>query len=63
MLLAMVQHRLGQTDAARKTFDVAIATYDWDPAKAINRESWMYHLLRREAETVLAEDNSDSVNL
>jgi eukaryotic-like serine/threonine-protein kinase len=54
LLLAMVQHQLGQTDAARKTFEMAIAAFDGDPAKAINRESWMNHLLRREAETLLA---------
>src|SRR5262249_9151550 len=54
LLLAMVQHRLGQTDAARKTFTAGIAAYNWDAAKATDREAWMYHLLRREAETVLA---------
>jgi serine/threonine-protein kinase len=54
LLLAMVQHRLGQTDDARRTFDAAIASYDWDAAKARNREAWMYHALRREAEIVLA---------
>jgi len=54
LLLAMVQHRHGQTDAARKTFDAAVASYNWDPAKVTNREAWMYHLLRREAESVLA---------
>jgi eukaryotic-like serine/threonine-protein kinase len=54
LLLAMVQHRLGQTDAARKTFNAAVAGYNWDPAKVTNRESWMIHLLRREAEAVLA---------
>ena len=54
LLLAMVQHRLGQTNAARQTFGAAIATFDWDVAKATNREAWMYHLLRREAEAVLA---------
>ncbi len=54
LLLAMVQHRLGQTAAARQTFGAAIAAFDWDAAKATNREAWMYHLLRREAEAVLA---------
>jgi eukaryotic-like serine/threonine-protein kinase len=54
LLLAMVQHRLGKADAARKTFEMAIAAFDWDPAKATNREVWVYHLLRREAETLLA---------
>jgi eukaryotic-like serine/threonine-protein kinase len=54
LLLAMVQHRLGQADAARKTFDASVRAFDWDAAKVINRESRMIHLLRREAESVLA---------
>jgi hypothetical protein len=53
VLLAMVQHRLGQTDAARQTFNAAVAGYNWDPARATNREAWMSHILRREAEAVL----------
>ena len=53
-LLAMVQHGLGQTGAAGDSLSAAAASYDWDPTKATDREAWMYHLLRREAETVLA---------
>jgi serine/threonine-protein kinase len=53
LLLAMVQHGLGKTDAARDSFRAAIARFDWDAKSATNREAWMYHLLRREAETVL----------
>ena len=63
LLLAVVQHRLGQTDAARNTFDLAIAGYDWNPAKATDRESWIYHLLRREAEaTILSEPKPAAAN-
>jgi len=59
----MVQHRLGQTDTTRKTFDVAIVGYNWDPANVVNRESWMYHLLRREAEaTIMSERESAAAN-
>jgi serine/threonine-protein kinase len=54
LLLAMVQHRLNQPETALKTFNAAIASYNWDPANVSNRETWMYHLLRREAEVVLA---------
>jgi serine/threonine-protein kinase len=54
LVLAMAQHRLGQTAAAHKTYDAAIASYDWEAAKATNREAWICHLLRREAEAVLA---------
>jgi serine/threonine-protein kinase len=54
LLLAMVQHRLGKADAARDSFRAATASYVWDEKDATNREAWMFHLLRREAETVLA---------
>ena len=54
LLLAMVQHDLGQAGAAADSLSAAAASYDWDPKKARDRETWMYHLLRREAETVLA---------
>ena len=54
LLLAMVQHRLGKADAARASFRAAVAAYVWDVKRATDREAWMYHLLRREAETVLA---------
>ena len=54
LLLAMVQHGLGQAGAAGESLSAAVASYDWDPKKATGREAWMYHLLRREAETVLA---------
>ncbi len=54
LLLAMVQHRLGKVDAARGNFRAAAASYVWDAKRATDREAWMFHLLRREAETVLA---------
>ncbi len=52
LLLAMVQLRLGKVDAARPTYNAALANYNWD-AQATDREAWMYHILRKEAETVL----------
>jgi len=54
LLLAMVQHRLGKGEAARDSFRAAAASYVWEVKSATNREAWMYHLLRREAESVLA---------
>jgi serine/threonine-protein kinase len=53
LLLAMIQHRLGKVGAARAGFRAAAEAYDWDIKKATDREAWMSHLLRREAETVL----------
>ena len=52
LLLAMVQHRSGIADAARDGFRAAAASYLWDAKRATDREAWMYHLLRREAETL-----------
>jgi tetratricopeptide (TPR) repeat protein len=54
LLLAMVQYRLGQADTARETLKVTIAAFNWDTQIATNREAWIYHLLRREAEALLA---------
>ena len=54
LLLAMVQHRLGKADAARASYCAAVAAYVWDVKRATDREAWMFHLLRREAETELA---------
>jgi serine/threonine-protein kinase len=54
LLLAMVQHGLGQAGAAGDSLSAATASYVWDPKKATDREAWIYHLLRREAEAVLA---------
>jgi tetratricopeptide (TPR) repeat protein/tRNA A-37 threonylcarbamoyl transferase component Bud32 len=54
LLLAMVQYRMGQADTARETLKAAIVAFDWDTQKATNREAWIFHLLRREAETLLA---------
>ena len=53
LLLAMAQHRLGKADAARDSFRAAVDSYNWDVTRATDREAWMVHLLRREAETVL----------
>jgi serine/threonine-protein kinase len=53
LLLAMIEHGLGQPQTARKDLETAVAAFDWDPAKANNREAWVYHILRREAEKMI----------
>lgn len=53
LLLAMVQHRLGQTNEARETLTAAIAAFNWETKNATSREAWIYHVLRREAEALL----------
>jgi serine/threonine protein kinase/tetratricopeptide (TPR) repeat protein len=60
LLFAMIQHRQGQPEIARTALEAAVARFDWDPAKANNREAWMYHILRRETEKTMLPDKSTS---
>jgi eukaryotic-like serine/threonine-protein kinase len=53
LVLAMDQFQLGKHDDARKTLQIALKAFDWQPAKADSREAWMYHILRREAEGLI----------
>ena len=53
LVLAMDQFHLGQKVEARKTLEIALKAFDWQPAKAVSREAWMYHILRREAERLI----------
>jgi eukaryotic-like serine/threonine-protein kinase len=53
LVLAMDQFHLGQKDEAQKTLEIALKAFDWQPAKAVSREAWMYHILRREAERLI----------
>jgi serine/threonine-protein kinase len=53
LVLAMAQHEQGQKSEARKTLALAIATYDWSPAPADSRDTWIRHILRREAEELI----------
>lgn len=54
LVLAMSQHRLGQTEQARKTLAAAVESFDWKAAAAESRETWIYRVLRSEAERTLA---------
>jgi len=53
LVLAMAQHRQGRTQEARKTLAAAVLSFDWHADNANNREAWIYHVLRREAETLI----------
>jgi serine/threonine-protein kinase len=57
-VLAMAQHRKGQTEEARKTISAAIVAYDWSLARALSRDDWIWHVLRREAETIVFPDTT-----
>jgi serine/threonine-protein kinase len=52
LIKAMAQHRTGQKEAARKTLAAAVGAFDWSPPEADNRDAWICHVLRREAEAL-----------
>ena len=58
LVLAMAQFQLGQGDEAQKSLEKAVKSFDWEPSKADAREAWMYHILRREAETLIKSSSS-----
>ncbi|HLQ36278.1 MAG TPA: tetratricopeptide repeat protein, partial [Planctomycetota bacterium] len=59
LLLAMALQRAGNVAAARRLLGMAAVGFDWRPARAIDREAWLCHLLRREAETAIAPELPD----
>ncbi|WP_202802895.1 tetratricopeptide repeat protein, partial [Singulisphaera acidiphila] len=57
LLTAMAQHRLGHKDKAAKSLASAIESYNWR-SPTIDREAWIYHILRREAEGLVEPDKA-----
>jgi tetratricopeptide (TPR) repeat protein len=55
LVLAMAQCRQGQFDRAKATLKQAVPMFDWTAVKANNREAWMYHILRRQAEATILD--------
>src|SRR5262249_24532292 len=53
LVIAMAQHRNGQAEDARKTLAAEISHFDWSMNKATSRDDWIWHVLRREAETLI----------
>jgi len=53
LLAAMCRARMGDDSVARRSLADASIEFDWTVAKADNREAWMYHVLRREAERLV----------
>jgi serine/threonine-protein kinase len=50
LIQAMAQHQQGQKKEALKTLARAVVAFDWSAARADNRDTWICHILRREAE-------------
>ena len=53
IVLAMARYRSGEREEARRTLASAVIDYDWRAASADDREAWIFHVLRREAEAML----------
>jgi serine/threonine-protein kinase len=53
LIVAMAQHGLGRKREARHTLAAAVLAFDWSAAHADNRDCWICHVLRREAEALV----------
>jgi tetratricopeptide (TPR) repeat protein len=55
LVLAMALHRSGRRQEARETFVKAILAHDWRPIQlpVLDPNGWIFHVLRREAESML----------
>ena len=56
LVTAMARHRLGHEAEARKTLAAAVLAFDWRARRADNRDVWIRHILRREAEAMIVPD-------
>jgi serine/threonine protein kinase/tetratricopeptide (TPR) repeat protein len=59
LVIAMAQYRKGHEEEARATLAGAIAGFDWRMAQVISRDHWIWHALRREAESVILPNLPD----
>lgn len=53
LVLAMALQGTGRKQEARQTLVSAVAAYDWRPQHCNSQDSWIYHVLRREAEQMI----------
>jgi eukaryotic-like serine/threonine-protein kinase len=53
LVVAMALHRDGQVVEARKTLAAAVTSHDWRAARVLDQDGWIYHSLRREAESMI----------
>jgi serine/threonine-protein kinase len=53
LLIAIAEYRKGQKEQARKTLAEAISTFDWSAAQVVSRDHWIWHVFRREAESMI----------
>jgi serine/threonine-protein kinase len=56
LVIAMAQHRSGHKSQARKTLATAVVEFDWNANQVDNRDVWLCHILRREAEVIIVPE-------
>jgi hypothetical protein len=59
LIRAMALHRTGAAAEARRSLATAALSFDWNPAAAVSADSWMLHVLRREAEALIRPELAD----
>jgi serine/threonine-protein kinase len=53
LVIAMAEYRNGQTAEARATLAATISSFDWSAAQVGSRDDWIWHVIRREAESLI----------
>jgi serine/threonine-protein kinase len=53
LVVAMAEYRKGQQEEARKTLAAAVVGFDWSAAQVGGLDHWIWHVLRREAESMI----------
>ncbi len=56
LVIAMAEHQLGRDQEARRALAAAVMAFDWRRPNADIRDTWIYHVLRREAEAAILPD-------
>jgi serine/threonine protein kinase len=56
LVRAMARYRLGQESLARRDLSAAVLSYDWRAALAKDKDTWIAHILRREAEALISPE-------
>jgi serine/threonine-protein kinase len=56
LVIAMAEYGSGQKQEARETLAAAIGSFDWSAAQVGSRDHWIWHVLRREAESMILPD-------
>ena len=53
LVVAMAKYQKGDVEAARKLLAATAVSFDWSAPEADRRDTWIWHILRREAEQMM----------